>query len=620
MTTQSLAGLLAQQQAKLTKQAPVKAKVKPKHKTLASLLRGTGFRADRADRRSQFARLEADESHAHEDEIRRIKAAEDAEKELAQAQNLDSDTTSTIKFDPSQQEAIEGLKTAKYGCLIGPAGSGKTTTERELLFQLGVLPETYRLSETDEKAYRSRDSEKINRIRGEATLAITAFTGKAVQQTKRHLPAWLHPYCDTTHGWLGYGPEFEDRYDAENGTTKTIRVFKPTFTSFNKLNVKLLILDEAGMMPVYLWNQLMEALPSNCRIFLIGDLNQIPPIHGRSILGYAMLKWPAYELRKIHRTEEGGIIDNAHRVLAGRPVLGDKKTTAKRELAGAAQEASKEIVAILNHLYNNNRFDPMQDVCIVPTNVGPLGQVQLNEQLVRIFNPVRYDERKNPINPRTIIRTARESLLYAVGDKIMLLKNNRERNLTNGQVGVVIGIRANPNYKGAEIPELNFNDTMEVMDFNLDALDLADARARIKKQDNEPEEAARAASHVMTVKFQDVEEPLDLFSTGDFSGISLAYAMTCHKMQGSEARKVIVVLHGAQLGMLCREWYYTAITRARERLIVLHTTRAEKHAITAQRIKGRTLKEKAQAFLDASGEEGKMKPILPKPQTVEIGE
>ena len=512
-----------------------------------------------------------------------------------------------IILDESQEEAVNNLSIAQYGCLVGPAGSGKTTTEKALIQALGIKEEEFTIDPVTVAGNR-KDSRAMLAWKSRARIAICAYTGKAVQQTKRALPAWLHPYCDTSHGWLGYAPEFVEKMDAD-GEVRNVRQFRPTFTRFNKLDLDILLVDEAGMMPVYLWNQLMDALPARTRIYTIGDINQLAPVHGRSVLPFAMLKWPTFELQKIHRTEEGSIIDNAHRVLNGSKVVADKKTTAKRELHGSATKAAVEIVQILNHLHKKGSFDPLQDALIVPTNVGPLGQKELNAKLVRIFNPIR-EEYGMTINPRTAIKTARETVVYAVGDKVMLLKNNRERGLTNGQVGVVTAIVRNGSYQGTYIDDaIMENGGIDDMDFSFsDISALAAANVANVAADDE-DLNSRAASHIMTVKFQDIEEPLELSSTGDFSGIALAYAMTCHKMQGSEARKVVVVVHSEHLRMLCREWYYTAITRAQEKLIILYTRRGEQQAVKAQRLKGKTLQEKALSFLDACGEDS-LQPIL----------
>ena len=596
--------LAAQKPSVRVKSPPAPApKKQEKAQPLRDVLYGSGIRKRDLERKPII--IESVDSH--------IEASASARAALLDGLGEVPDTMATgIILDESQQAAVDGLIESRCGCMIGPAGSGKTTTEKALIEALGITEAKYALTRADEELIGA-DSEAATAFKQTSSIAMVSFTGKAVQQSKRALPRWMHPYCDTGHGWLGYAPEYIEKI-GEDGEVKVVRIFRPTFTEQNKLSVKILIIDEAGMMPIYLYNQLVRALPDDTRIYCIGDINQLAPVHGRSVLGFAMLKWPTFELKKIHRTDEGSIIDNAHRILRGFPVIADNRTTAKREIEASSSKAQLEIVRIMKYLYEKGSFDPMQDALITPQNVGPLGQEELNRHLVRVFNPVRYQTNTQvPINPRTTIKTARETLVYSVGDKVMLLKNKRDLGLTNGQVGVVMEIRHNGRFQGAALDTLvlendlfSANGSFSLDDFDDDVLNVADV-----PQDED--ESERAASHIMTVKFQNVEEPLELSSTGDFSGIAHAYAMTCHKMQGSEARKVIIICHSTHLNMLCREWYYTALTRAQERVTVLYTQRGEKHAITSQRLKGQTLEEKARSFIEASGREDIELPILPDP-------
>ena len=567
--------------------------------SLQNLLRGSGIR--KRDLAKKPIKLEQADSA--------LGASAEQKAALLDGIGEVPDTIQTgITLDASQQRAVQGMARVTHACMIGPAGSGKTTTEKALLEALSITEDRYKLS-AQKSALIRHDSEAGLAFKQQCDIALVSFTGKAVQQSKRSLPKWMHPYCDTGHGLLGYAPEYVEKI-GDDGEIKTVRVFRPTFTAYNKLSLDILIIDEAGMMPVYLYNQIVEALPDHTRIYAIGDINQLAPVHGRSLLGFAMLEWPTFELDTIHRTDEGSIIDNAHRILRGFPVLADGKTTAKREIQSSSSKAQMEIVRIMKYLYEKGSFDPMLDALITPQNVGSLGQEELNRHLVRVFNPVRYTQ-NIPINPRTTIKTARETLVYSVGDKVMLLKNKRDLGLTNGQIGVVTEIKHNGRFSGEALDSLIlendlFSDSggFTLDDLDSETLDVSDISS------DEPE-SERAASHIMTVKFQNVDEPLELQSTGDFSGIAHAYAMTCHKMQGSEARKVIVICHSTHLTMLCREWYYTAVTRAQERVTILYTQRGEKHAITSQRLKGQTLEEKARSFIEASGRDDIELPLLP---------
>lgn len=346
----------------------------------------------------------------------------------------------------------------------------------------------------------------------------------------------------------------------------------------------------------------------------MGDLNQLPPVQGHSVLGFAMLAWPTYVLDKLHRNA-GIIAQNAHRILAGKKPLTDKVNMEfiVRNIADGSKSAKKELLCIIQHLHQQGQFDPMQDALIVPQNVSNLGQIELNNVLVNYFNKPRYDDDANLINPRVIIQAGLSAAVFGVGDKVMLLANDTAKQLTNGMVGIVTKIAKNSAYKGTlaeNAADKNFKD--------IDLSDMANEIHKLSKDDmHEEKESERASSHVMHVKFQNVKEDTLFATAGTFRNVAIAYAMTCHKSQGSEYRNVVVVAHASNLNMLTREWLYTAVTRAKQRVVLLTNHRGLTHAINSQRIKGNTIQEKAKKFL-ALTKKGDNAPevLLPEPQEI----
>jgi len=188
----------------------------------------------------------------------------------------------------------------------------------------------------------------------------------------------------------------------------------------------------------------------------------------------------------------------------------------------------------------------------------------------------------------------------------MATRNNHEAGITNGMTGIITGIVANANYQGNSfrygvIEEVNkyLNDTLEFHDeeeFSLDDLALAiDAEPK----DKEKESRDRGpASHIVTVEFGHDESKIEMaFGTlAEVATLMIAYVVTCHKMQGGEAPFIVVICHQAHKRMLHREWLYTAITRASERCVLLHTRSGITSALSKQKIKGRNLKEKVESF------------------------
>jgi exodeoxyribonuclease V alpha subunit len=601
----NFASLLADNAAKRDKLAK-----KPAHQTqkqkLDKLLHGSGV----------TKRMGVQAEKTHEQILQDAASISDAEKDqlLKQPAVIDLDVKDlpstmmddAIQLDESQQAAVDGLKKEKYGCLIGAAGTGKTTTVKRLISSLESTTPTIDIN-LARTANAKATHEELN-----VAICFCSFTGRAVQQLKRAIPATYHPMCQTIHATLGYMPTTEEFFDKEADEWKEKRVFRPSFTATNKLPYKICIVDEAGMVPIPLWDELVAALPDDARIILIGDINQLPPVQGRSVLGFAMTAWPTYTLEKIHRqAADNPIIANAHRILHGKMPINDKKNFVIKTVGDGSLGAMNDAIAVLQHLDQAGKFDAIQDAFIVPQNKGTIGQVHFNEKLVTYFNKPQKTAEGLRLNPRHVITAGFSHLMLAVGDKVMLLQNDRQRGLTNGMIGVVHSIETNAAFRGQQIAD---DATMK---FTGD-IDLGDLHEQIKdvQIDTDEEDSERQASHVTKIKFQNVKDEVTFATSGDYGRITHAYAFTCHKSQGGEYPTVVILAHSANLKMLTREWLYTAITRAQERVILLCNRRGLIHAVNNQRIKGRTVAEKAAAFIALQDKTDTKVPNLPPPEKV----
>lgn len=513
---------------------------------------------------------------------------------------LPSTLTGDIKLDDSQELAVSSLVKRRYGCIIGAAGTGKTTTVKALVA---------RLLAQAEKA-------------GEAlTFAFCAFTGRAVQQIKRALPPEYQHCCDTMHGLLEYAPEAEDRYDPVTNKWKTIRLFKPRRTEYNRTTQLVIIVDEGGMVPPYLWNNLMRARAEGARVYLLGDINQLPPVQGRSVLGFAMLAWPTFGLNRIWRTNEDDIVSAAWDILQGK-LPKASKCFARQTVSDNSVTAGQHFRAIVQELHKRGQFDPMLDAIIVPQNVDGLGQEELNKHFVRYFNqPIRDPASGVIVNPRTVVTGGSNHRMFAIGDKVMVTKNDREQGLTNGMLGVITAININAAYRGEVVGSQAVEHEMaEVEDFSLD--DMHDFVNSHQAKDDEDDGGERQASHVVSIRFQNTDEDIPFSTAGAIASLQHAYAFTCHKAQGGEYRNVVVLTHSANSKMLCREWLYTAVTRAKEKVVYVYNSRGMQQSLNTQRIVGNTLEEKAKCFIAIqernaaemgdSGDENDKMPILPE--------
>lgn len=531
-------------------------------------------------------------------------------------------TRGNITLDDSQIAAVAGIMHNQCSILIGAAGTGKTTVTGITISELAKRVEVIDLraaqivSTKDEMGKNQRvraDKDDKTKAEEAPAIAIMAYTGRAAQQAKQALPQEWHRVTTTIHAGLAYAPEREevDRFDPVTGQmeTKERLVFRPGFNEYNKLPYRVYVFDESGMIPIPLWNEFIAASNPTDRILLVGDINQLPPTHGKSVLGYAMRKWPVFELSKIHRQAAGSsIIMNAHNVLNGRPLENGENFhiigagTSKTPCPSGQGAMKPYILKVVKRLHELGHFDPFRDAIIVPQNKGMIGQIELNEMLVTMFNPER-EEGGVIVNKRTHIHTGTSHVHFAIGDKVMITSNINtiDPPITNGMIGLIESLNVNGKYdtKRAQV-NLNGDDDDadgETLDFDMDAmaidLAVADDDSKGKEDDSEDQ---RQASHVMLIKFNN-GQTYTASTAGDFRRVVHGYAITCHKAQGGEYPNTVIVCHSANAVMLTREWLYTALTRARKNVYLIANDRGLAQALKRQVIKGMTLAEKIRSYL-----------------------
>jgi hypothetical protein len=547
-----------------------------------------------------------------------VMEAAQAEEHFNESVKLSKLIDDDFPFDESQIGAIEGMVGEQYACLTGAAGTGKTTTTKKLVDRLlesvsftAVNMTTYWKVDSSADADDEYDSEK----EWVPSVVMGAFTGRATQMIKKNFPRDWHGNIMTIHRMLGFYPEMYDDWDDETQDYRKKMRFVPTYNADFLMPWDVYILDEAGMLGVDLWHQFLAAVKPGARIYMVGDINQLPPVHGKSVFGFAMSKWPAWELTHVHRQQgkDNPIVDNAWRILHGRmPVSGGRFQMI--ELKGDAQVCSRRLRAMLPALQDKGIYDPIRDTVITPINGEEgsrgfaLGQLPLNRELALIFNPASE-------HPRYIIDGGRERKQFAVNDKVMATKNDWEAGITNGMTGIITSIAQHEGYAGVRqlfgtVEAVNAylaeSGEHEGDDFSLE--DLNDSFEAIDKgmKDKKEKRERGPSSHIVTVRFGEGDHAFEIpFQTlSEVGSLMTAYVVTCHKMQGGESPTVIIIAHDAHKSMLYREWLYTAVTRASEKCILLYTTTALRTALNKQSIKGSTLQEKVKAFNAAMDPKG----------------
>ena len=498
-----------------------------------------------------------------------------------------------VTLNKEQVYATELASKLQSFVLVGAAGTGKTTGTYGVIEKLGQN-KSIPIIEADGHRYLKGGTPGIIGV---------AYTRNAVNNLKKSLPLSMHNNVLTIHKLLEYAPVFHEDVDSE-GYLHTKRVFEPRRNASNPINptVKVIIIEEASMVSLDLYKQLLDALQHKVMFIFIGDINQIPPIFGSSILGFACLNLPVVELTHVYRNA-GPIIQLAHRILEGRPI--PKSEWSKYEVPDviriqswkkrlypedAVHLAAKRVIQLIEANY----FDIEKDMLLCPYNKA-FGTIELNKIIANHLTLQRGATTYE-------IVTGFSTMYLAVGDRVLLDK----------ELGTIVSIKTNVGYTG-KAPQkeskyldrwgiTNMPTESELVTYNTDAAkedDLDTLLSGMTSISDETEDRKRQASHVVGVvldRHDEDDEIVELTSAGEINNLLLGYSMTIHKAQGSEWRRVILALHRSHNTMLARELLYTAVTRARESLYTICEEDTFERGIVKQRITGDTLEEKAEFF------------------------
>ena len=397
-----------------------------------------------------------------------------------------------ISLAPAQRLAIETIARAPFVVVTGGPGVGKTTVVRAILalFEASKL-RTVLAAPTGRAAKRMAES-----------------TGKAASTIHRLLEV------DPRRG--GFARDEE-----------------------HPLELGALVVDEASMVDVPLAHALLRATPSSARVVLVGDVDQLPSIGPGAVLRDVIDSGavPTVRLTEVFRqASASAIIAGAHAILRGHEPTpsratahGEPATSAKGELflveradpEGAAQTIVDVVATRIPRAFS---LDPRKDVqVLVPMVRGSVGTRALNAELQARLNPSGA--------PAGTRRGGGPG--FRVGDRVMQMKNDYERNVFNGDLGHV---------------------------------------ASVDDATSEDEGGAR-----MVVRLEDGRDVV--YEDDDLDELALAYACTIHKAQGSEYPAVVIGLVNQHYVMLARKLLYTAVTRARQLVVIVGSRWALREAI-----------------------------------------
>ncbi len=488
----------------------------------------------------------------------------------------------------SKQSEFVNLAVSGQSCvLIGAAGTGKTTCQRAV---------TQGIIQNKPGHAISTDGHK-HLTEGSPGIVICAYTRRAVANIRRNMSAELQGNCITIHKLLEYAPVYYDVIDPETGNEKTKMVFEPTRNASNPLpaTIHTIIFEESSMIGTDLHQEVIDACPHNVQFIYLGDIQQLPPVFGPAILGFKLLELPVVELTEVYRQAlESPIISLAHRILSGNPIPSTEYESWKTPGQLTLHPWKKKIDALnaVNTLgmfftkaADNAIYDPEEDIILIPYNKS-CGTDELNKIIAN-----HLARRRNEITHQII--AGFNKIQLSVGDKVLFDKED----------AIILEISRNPSYGGAEplLPSRTLDYwgiEQDPANLNMGGASDVDPMDFILAQvaSAEKEERVRACSHRIKLKMRDSETERTIDSAADVNSLLLGYALTVHKSQGSEWRKVFFCMHQTHAAMISRELLYTGVTRAREELYVICEPETFTNGINSQRVKGNTLEEKAEYF------------------------
>ncbi|MDK1020712.1 MAG: ATP-dependent RecD-like DNA helicase [Candidatus Hydrogenedentes bacterium] len=371
--------------------------------------------------------------------------------------------TQEIQLSPEQNEAIRMAAKARMMVITGGPGTGKTTLLNSLLAIL--------------------EKKGVSAV-------LAAPTGRAAKR----MEAATGREAKTIHRLLEFSPKAGGFARGEH----------------DPLQADLVVIDECSMVDIHLMHSLLQAIANGARLFLVGDVDQLPSVGPGNVLMdiIASNVIPTVRLKTVFRqAAESGIIANAHRINRGEMPQFNSEDFFFVERPDPSKALETVLELIVNRIPKKFGLDPLRDVQLMsPMHRGETGVENLNRALQDALNP------KGAAVPGKNFR---------LGDKVIQLRNNYELDVYNGDVGIVTLLEE-------EVKELH-------------------------------------------VQFDD---RVVLYSFDDLDNLGLAYAITVHKSQGSEYPAVILPLSTQHYLLLQRNVLYTAITRGKRLVIIVGDPKA----------------------------------------------
>ena len=404
-----------------------------------------------------------------------------------------------IELHDLQREAVIKALSEGLFILTGGPGTGKTTTIKSIISGL----------------------ERRN-----LRFVLAAPTGRAAKR----MSETTGYEASTIHRLLSIKHNPEERADAYFEMNED-----------NPLDVDAVIIDEASMVDIFLFNSLLKAISPGCKLIIVGDSNQLPSVGPGQVLKDMLDSGvcPNVELKYIFRqSNESHIVTYAHMINNGEQI---DFTTKYEDFFLLKRDNYEEIRQALLYLIceklpKHFNTSPMQIQVLTPMKKGALGVWELNRILQECINP--------PSDKKVELEYGEN--IFRVGDKVMQTKNNYDM---EWNIMSTYGISAQ---RGKGV----FNGDIGIIDHI-----------------NKP-------SRLIKITFDDGREAEYSYET--LEELELAYAITIHKSQGSEYPVVIMPLLGGPRSLLYRNLLYTGVTRAKDCVVILGSENTVKEMIRCE--------------------------------------
>lgn len=358
-----------------------------------------------------------------------------------------------VKLSTGQSAALDIARATGLFCLTGGPGTGKTTVVRNILRVIEEnIPNT--------------------------VVKLCAPTGKAAKR----LSESTQREAVTVHRLL----EMDHKGRCRRNEQK-------------KIEADIIVVDEASMLDTLLTLKLLKAVPADCLIVLVGDVDQLPPVEAGQVFNDLIKTGglPIYRLYETMRQKDGSVLlSNINKIRDYFTAMEEKPGEYETHEFESPSEVSQKVLVEAKRLYQEKGLMDFQ--LLVARHEGAMGTNLLNAQLQLLLNPNK----------------AGTDAPFVKGDKIIFTKNNYKAGYLNGDLGIVVD---------------NSNSGIEIQ--------IVDG----------------------ATIFVPVEE---------YKNLDLAYAITVHKSQGSEYPCVMVAFLDEDNIMLTRNWFYTAVSRAKQTCLV----------------------------------------------------